>query len=247
MNRIVNIIKREWSQYKLLLRSAPSLVMMSFCVSVILMNLLANRELQLNLSWLALDCGFLISWMSFLCMDMLTKRFGAKAAIQLSLTATVINLVVCGLLFIVTQVPGNWGEFYTYGMDEINLALDKTFGGTWYVLLGSTIAFIVSSIMNATINVSLGKMMKKDNFRAFAIRSYTSTVFAQVVDNFLFALIVSHTFFGWSMLQCITCSLTGGIAELFCEVIFSPVGYKACKRWDKEGVGANYLKTVKSN
>ena len=55
--------------------------MICMVISCIGMNLFAGKEL-LNVKYLALDCGFLLSWMSFLCMDMLTKRFGAKAAIS---------------------------------------------------------------------------------------------------------------------------------------------------------------------
>lgn len=233
-------LKNEWRNYSLLLRSVPSLVMVLFVVSVILMNLLANKEL-LNVSWLALDCGFTLSWLSFLCMDMLTRRFGAKASIQLSLTAMVINLAVCGILFLISLVPGNWGAYYDSGEAIVNQGLDATIGGTWYVVVGSATAFTVSAIVNAIINVVIGKALKKDNFGAFAIRSYISTAVAQFVDNFLFAIIVSHVFFGWTMTQVITCSITGCIAELLCEVIFSPIGYRVCKKWAKVNVGAEYL------
>ena len=126
----MNKIKESINNYALLLRSVPSLVMTLFVVSVVLMNLLANKEIGLNLDWLALDCGFTVSWLSFLCMDMLTKRFGPKAAIQLSLTAMAINLFVCGILFVISLIPGNWGEYYNYENDIVNQALNSTIGGT---------------------------------------------------------------------------------------------------------------------
>ena len=104
-------MKRSISNYLLLMRNVPSLVMVLFCTSVILMNLLANKEIGLNLNWIALDCGFTLSWLSFLCMDMLTKRFGTKASIQISLTAMTINLFVCVILFLISKIPGNWGNY----------------------------------------------------------------------------------------------------------------------------------------
>ena len=241
----MNKLKQSISNYTLLLRSVPSLVMVMFVVSVVLMNLLANKEIGLNLDWLALDCGFTLSWLSFLCMDMLTKRFGAKASIQLSLTAMVINLFVCGILFLISLIPGNWGTFYSYNNSIVNDALNATIGGTWYVVLGSACAFAASAILNAILNAIIGKMCKKDNFVSYALRSYISTGVAQFVDNFIFAMMVSHVFFGWNMTQVITCSITGCIAELLCEVIFSPFGYKVCKKWESEKVGADYLDSNK--
>ena len=241
----MNKLKQSISNYTLLLRSVPSPVMVMFVVSVVLMNLLANKEIGLNLDWLALDCGFTLSWLSFLCMDMLTKRFGAKASIQLSLTAMVINLFVCGVLFLISLLPGNWGAYYDLGSEVVNEGLNATIGGTWYVVLGSACAFAMSAILNAVLNAVIGKMCKKDNFVSYALRSYISTGVAQFVDNFIFAMLVSHVFFGWNMTQVITCSITGCIAELLCEVIFSPIGYKMCKKWDEQNVGSAYLDKAK--
>ena len=82
---------------------------------------------------------------------------------------------------------------------------------------------------------------KPNGFKTFAIRSYISTGIGQFVDNFCFALIVSHVFFGWTMLQCITCSLTGMVLELLFEVVFSPLGYKICQKWKAENVGQLYF------
>lgn len=241
----MNKIKESINNYALLLRSVPSLVMTLFVVSVVLMNLLANKEIGLNLDWLALDCGFTVSWLSFLCMDMLTKRFGPKAAIQLSLTAMAVNLFVCGILFVISLVPGNWGEYYSYENDIVNQALNSTIGGTWYVVLGSACAFAASAVLNAILNHGIGKICKKNNFVSYALRSYISTGLAQFLDNFIFAMMVSHVFFGWTMTQVITCSITGCVAELLCEIVFSPLGYKVCKKWEKHNVGSDYIDNTK--
>lgn len=238
---LFKVIQHEVADYKFLLRSVPSVVMALFAVSVILMNLLANKEIYTGVSWLALDCGLIVSWLSFLCMDMLTKRFGARASIKLSITASVINLVVCGILFVVSKIPGNWAEFYTYGDEIINSSLNSTIGGTWYILLGSTIAFIVAAIFNAAINAGIGKLAKKDNFATFALRSYVSTMIGQFLDNLVFSLIVSHVFFGWTLLQCVSCSITGCLVELICEIVFSPLGYRVSKTWEQLNVGKEYL------
>ena len=224
-----------------LLRAVPSSAVVFFCLSVVLMNLFANKEVNLGVSWLAIDCGIMLSWLSFLSMDVITKRFGPKAAIKVSLFAVVVNLCVCGVFKLVALVPGNWGEFYTFDNILVNQALNNTFGGTWYVLFGSTVAIIVSSIINAVLNHTIGKRMSSDNFRAFAIRSYVSTFIAQFFDNMVFALIVSYNFFGWSLTQCVAGSIIGCTAELLCEVVFSPIGYKISQRWEKENVGAEYL------
>ena len=240
MNKFKKFISNEVEDYRMLLKNVPTLTMVFFVLSVIYMNIFAGKEL-LNTKYLALDCGFLLSWMSFLCMDMLTKRFGAKAAIKLSLLALVINLISCTIFFVISKIGNNWSAFYTYNDEIANASLNDTFGGTWYVLLGSTIAMAVASVVNAVINQTIGAMMKKDNFFVYAMRSYVSTALGQFVDNFVFAMIVSVTFFGWNIVQVITCSLTGAIAELLAEVIFSSAGFKVCRNWEKDGVGQQYI------
>ena len=239
----MNIIKREYEDYKILLRNIPSLVVSLFIVSVIVMNLLANKEL-FSTKYLALDCGFTVSWVSFLCMDMICKHFGGKQAAKISLLALFINLMVCLLFKLMSLTPGMWGEFYSTGLTEVNDSLDSTFGGSWYIVLGSSTAMLVSAICNSIINTFIGKRLKKDNFVSFAIRSYISTGIAQFLDNLVFAVMVSYVFFGWTPVQVITCSLTGALAELLFEIVLSPIGYKVTKGWKAEKVGEEYIRSI---
>ena len=231
----------------LLERSIPGVVSALFILSIVAMNLLANKSIALPFDWLALDCGIIFSWLIFLLMDMVTKHFGPRAATLLSVIALLVNLFMALMFLLGSLIPGVWGESYVEGSESlINLALDHTFRGTWYVLLGSSVAFLISSVVNNELNWLVGKLAKKDtSFGTFALRSYVSTFLAQFVDNLVFALIVSHHFFGWTMTQCVMCAVTGAIVELLCEVIFSPVGYKVAKRWKEKEVGAKYIAYIR--
>ncbi len=236
----MQFIKKEMDDYRILLRNVPSLVITLFVVSVIMMNLLANKEL-ISVKYFALDCGFPLSWISFLCMDMICKRFGPRAAAKISILALVINLAATLIFKLMSLTPGMWGEYYSTGMTEVNTALNATFGGTWYVVMGSSIAMLAAAICNSFINQAVAKRLTYSGYKAFAMRSFISTGIAQFVDNLTFALIVSYHFFGWSAAQVLMCSVTGAVAELLCEVIFSPFGYRVSNRWDEENVGKQYL------
>lgn len=232
----------EVDDFKMLLRHIPPITLVLATLSVILMNLFANKEF-VNYKYLALDCGFLVSWMSFLAMDMLTRRFGARATIKVAYIGIFFNLL-CAALFKLIAICnfGNWGEFYTLGTPIANEAINNTFGGNWYVLFGSTVAYACSSIINCTINQALGKLFKGKSFKEYTIRSYVSTIVGQIADNLLFAFIVSTVLFGWTLSQCIACSIVGAVFELLSEVIFSPIGYRVCKRWEKEKIGESYIR-----
>ena len=237
-------LKKEWNEFVTLMRSIPSFVVVVFVLSVVAMNLLANKSIDTGTEYLALDCGIIVSWLSFLSMDIITKHFGPKAATQISFVAVACNLVLCLVFFIISVIPGVWGESFVEGSEEIiNGALNNTFGGTWYILLGSTVAFCASAIINNTINFAVGKLFKKhpDGMGAYIIRSYVSTAVGQFADNLIFALIVSKVFFGWSWLQCFTCALTGMLIELACEALFAHFGFFVCKKWKEKGIGREYF------
>ena len=143
-----------------------------------------------------------------------------------------INLALAFIFFLASRIPGVWGESFVEGSEGvINSALDNTFAGTWFIILGSSVAFIVSALINNFMNHGIGLLLNRQiSFGTFALRSYVSTFIAQFADNLIFALIVSRTFFGWTLLQCFTCALTGAVLELLFEVFFSPVGYRISKR-----------------
>ena len=228
---------------QILMRSIPATVMTLFVVSVICMNLLANKTL-LQLDWIALDGGILISWLSFMCMDIITKHFGPRASNRISLLAVGINLLTCLIFFVASVIPSTADDYS---------AFDGIFGGTWFILLGSTVAFLASALINNTLNWLLGKCFRRDpdGKLAFAVRTYVSTFVGQFLDNFIFSLIVFTVFapifwdgFHWTVLQCATCALTGAVAELIMEILFSPIGYRIVKKWQKHNVGKEYLEHI---
>lgn len=244
-SKFLSFFRTQATDLKLLFRNIPSLTITIFILSVVCANLMANKEL-VSYKYLALDCGFAFSWIMFLCMDVICKRWGAAASIKVSVAALFVNLFVTLCFFLLSKTPGMWGEFYTTENIEVNNALNKTFGGSWFVVLGSATAFITSSIVNALLNQAIGKREKKDNFASFALRSYVSTIIAQYVDNFIFATIVSKFFFGWTWTQVFICSGVGAVAELLGEVLFSGLGYRVVTKWEKENVGKEYFEWKKA-
>lgn len=255
MKRFKKFCRDEYVEVKLLLRSIPALVVTLFAVSVVLMNILANKTIvslynSAGEQWFGLDGGIIVSWLSFMSMDMITKRFGPKAATKISILAMGINLLCCAIFYIASIIPtdSTLGDFS---------AFNSVLGGNGWILLGSSIAFLISAIVNNFTNWSVGKLFKKDpdGKTAYFTRTYVSTFIGQFIDNLIFSLFVFMIFapatwalnwgFSWSFLACITCSLTGAIVELLMEVVFSPFSYKICQRWKVEGVGQTYVDYIK--
>lgn len=238
-----NKLVKGFKETVLLLRTIPSVAVALFVVSVITMNLLANKTL-VQTEYLAIDGGILVSWLSFMCMDIVTKHFGPKAATRLSIFAMLVNLLVCLIFYIVSIIPSNADDYSKF---------NEIFGGTWFILLSSSIAFLASAIINNVMNWVIGKAFKKnpDGKLAFVTRAYVSTFIGQFFDNLIFAMLTFMLFapifwdgFHWTFIQCVTCSLIGAGLELILEVVFSPFGYWVCKNWKKQNIGHQYFEYV---
>lgn len=237
------MIKNKLNEYKLLLRSVPSTVLVIFVLSVIFMNLFGGRELY-NSEWLCLNNGIIFSWIPFICMDCICKRFGTKAAIKINIVAVIFEILVSIVFFIVSILPGTWSAAFSAESVEIgaiiNNSINSTFAGTWYVVFGSVVSMVLSGIVNAILNGKIGKHVN-DRYTGFAARSLISTVVSQFVDNIVFATLVSYVLFGWSIKQVIVCSITSMIIEFILEAILTPIGYKISKTWEMENVGCGYI------
>ena len=242
-----NKIKDFFVEVDVLLNNVPSLLVSFFFLSVVGMNLLANKSIDIKVDWLALDSAFLFSWLSFLTMDIITNRFGPKASTIISVLALFGNLICAFIFYLASVIPGEWSKIEDYEeqkiKDAINKSFNESFGSTYYIIIGSSMAYLSSSIINNVLNWLIGKCYKgnPNSFMAFALRSYISTAIGQFVDNFVFAIIVSKNFFGWSILKCIAASIAKMVAELLFEIIFSPLGYIYLKHMEKKNIGQQYL------
>lgn len=234
-----NRIRQFISDTSLLLRSIPSPVITALVLSVVLMNLLANKTIYQR-GFFAVDGGIVVSWACFLCMDIITKHFGAKAATQASIFALAVNLFCVGIFAIVSLIP----------TETDYSAFNGIFGGSWFIVLSSSLAFIASAVANNALNAAIGRLFRADpdGRAAYYTRSYVSTFIGQFIDNMVFASLVFMLFapiywggFSWTLPQCVTCSLIGAFLELFMEVVFSPIGYGVTRRWRRLNVGGAYL------
>ena len=227
--KIKTFIKNELQETALLLKSIPALTMTFFVVSIVAMNLLASK-LIVDESWIALDAGITVSWLAFLTMDMIVKRFGPKASIKISIVAAGINVVVMLVFTIAALIPGMWAlNDYATGMN-------------WWIIGASTAAFVVSGVVNSVVNWAIARLFKnKNKFKAYAVSSYVSTGVGQFVDNLVFALVFTVPAFGLATLPTFMFAMTGAIVELLCQVVFSPIGYKVANKWKQAGIGQEYL------
>lgn len=236
---MISKIKSLVEDYKVLLRNVPAFVTTAFVLTTVLMNFAAAR-LLVNVGSFAVTGGFLLSFVPFLCMDCVVRRFGARAAIMLNILSALGNLFAVVFLGIVAAIP----------TDSPDPEFKYIFGGVWFICLSSTVAFVVSGVVNSLLNAAIGKMFKKNpnGALAFSVRSFVSTFVGQAIDNFLFIagvyVVFAPIYWGLepiSIIACLGTAVFGGLLELILEVLFGWFGYRTCKRWEREKVGQEYV------
>ena len=223
------------------LKDVPAILVALIAMTLFVMNILAHKSISLNVDFLALDAGILVSWIVYLSLDIVTKRYGPEHANALSVVSVLISVFFCLIFYLASLIPGIWEQ--AHGNENaalINSALNKTIGGTWYVLLMSCVCFVVSAFVNNYTNFLVGKLTagKLSDKAEYYLRSAASTFISQFIDNFVFAITVGHFFFDWTITQCVTCSLLGMVAELIVQLLFSPIGYRIYLKTCKGGTNA---------
>jgi len=226
------------ADYKLLLKNVPALVTVTFVVGTLAMNLAAAKVI-FNFGIVAGTGGIILSWLPFLCMDTVSKHFGARASILLNILSSAFNILVTIFLAIVAAIP----------TEQDYSAFNTSFSAVWFIVVASNVAFILSGVVNSLLNVSVGKLFKnKTSGAEFFTRSAISTFVGQVIDNFLFMWLLytvfAPIFWGMEPMSALTClgtGILGGLLELVCELILTPFGYKIVKNWERDGVGQEYI------
>lgn len=236
--------KNDW---KMLFRSIPGVVTTISVVTVIIMNLMASKVVIMT-PYLGVTGGVLLSWIPFLIGDIVVKTYGAKAATKLNILGLLVNLVCIGVFQLISVIQ--------IGVDAENyIAFNSVYTQTWQIFVASSIAFILSGVVNNFTNSGIGKLFKKnpDGAGAYMCRTYISTMLGQFVDNFIFAGLAFLVFFkisigttlGYTLTSVLGTAVLGALLELVMEVVFSPIGFKICKKWRSEFVGAEYLEYCK--
>lgn len=163
--------------------------------------------------------GIMLSWATFLIMDITTELFGKKDTIKVYTFAGLLNLFVVILAQIVIAIPGVY--------PEQNVAFEQIFSNGIRTAFASFAAFWCGNYINTTIMVKMKDLSKgsKSKFLFFS-RAVVSTIFGQFIDNFLFATLafapIGLSVFEMTWIDILTSALFGTFMETIIESLFVP-------------------------
>lgn len=150
------------------------LLSMIFVVCLIASNLLETKVIDL---WGAeITGGLLLFPISYIINDCIAEVWGFKKARLIIWSGFLLNFFVVTIGFLTTLLPGSpeWsgGEHFNF-----------IFGLAPRIALGSFIAFLVGSFLNAYI---MSKMKIATKGKYFSLRAIVSTVIGETADSLIF-------------------------------------------------------------
>lgn len=182
----------------------------------------------------AIPAGILCFPIAYIVNDVLTEVYGfqkAKSVIWWSFVSLAFMTLIYYLATLITPAPF-WQEQPSF---------EKIFSFVPRIALGSLIAFLVGSLLNAMV---LSRMKIWSNGKHLWMRTIGSTIVGEAADSVIFNLIAFGGIFATKDL--VTIMISGFVLKTLYEVVATPltysvVGYlKKVEQEDKYDYGVNY-------
>ena len=187
-----------------------------FCVFLILANLMEVKVL--NVCGFTATAGLLVFPVSYIINDCIVEVYGFSRARLVVWLGFFMNLVVVSFIQLALVLPGDasWSG---------HEAMEAVFSSTPRILVGSFIAFIFGSLVNAYV-MSRMKVMSSGHY--FSLRAILSTLFGETVDSVIFFPIA---FCGTlPLLTIVSLIWTQAMLKTLYEILVLPVTIKVVRR-----------------
>ena len=193
-----------------------------YVVIAVTMNIFCMKSLSFSSPIIICDGGLLISWGVFLISNVIVEVWGEEKCIRIVSFATAVTFAVMMIGRLIVFIP-TLPEY-----EEQADAFARVFSNGPRTIIASAAAFWVGNLINVHVIAKLKGHIDsdKDNRILFFIRSSSSTLIGQLVDNALF-MILAFAPIGLSLYEMawkdITSSvLSGTVIELIVESCFVP-------------------------
>lgn len=197
---------------------ALSIIMSLYCVFTVVQNLFEMKTIGTE-AFAFGGGGIMLSWATFMLMDICTEIYGKKATMQVYTMAGLVNILIVVLAQIVIAFPGVY--------PEQNQAFAQIFSNGPRTVLASFAAFWMGNFVNMNIMLKMKDNDKSGSSFLLFLRALVSTVFGQFVDNAFFAALafapVGISLFEMTWRDILTSSLFGTGMETLIESCFMPL------------------------
>lgn len=181
----------------------------TFCVCLILANLLATKQVQFGP--LNLTAGALVFPISYVVNDCITEVWGYRRAKLIIWTGFVMNFAFVFLAWLADLIPG--APYWTN-----QEGFHALFGLAPRVALASFAAFLIGSFLNAYV---MSRMKIHDKGHHFSLRAIASTIVGELSDSLIFFPIALGGIVPEENLALMMVSQV--VVKTLCEVVILPL------------------------
>lgn len=163
--------------------------------------------------------GIMLSWATFMLMDISTELFGKKDTMKIYTFAGLVNLFIVVLAQVVIAIPGTY--------PEQNDAFRQIFSNGIRTAFASFAAFWLGNFVNMQVMLKMHDIDKIGSKFMLFLRAVLSTIFGQFVDNAFFATLafapIGLSVFEMTWKDIMTSSIMGVVNETVIETIWMPL------------------------
>lgn len=183
-----------------------------FCVFLILANIMEVKVVSLG--FMTATAGLMVFPVSYIINDCIVEVYGFQRARFVIWLGFFMNLAVVLFLQLAVALPcdSSW-----HGQEAVEIV----FGSTPRILLGSFLAFICGSMVNAYV---MSKMKVLTHGKNFSLRAILSTLFGESVDSVIFFPIAFYGVLPNSKI--ITLIWVQAVLKTLYEIIILPITIK---------------------
>ena len=195
-----------------------AVIMSLYCTFTVVQNLFEMKTIGTE-AFAFGGGGILLSWATFMLMDISTELFGKEDTMRVYTFAGIVNLLIVLLAQIVILFPGVY--------PEQNDAFVRIFSNGPRTVISSFIAFWVGNYVNMHIMIKMKENDRVGTKFTLFLRALVSTIFGQFVDNAFFATLafapIGISVFEMRWIDILTSSAFGTFMESLIETIWMPL------------------------
>lgn len=197
-----------------MLQAIYQVICASFCVIVVISNILSAKMVTLPFLALSIPAGLITYPLTFLLSDLVTEIFGAKKAKLMVYIALAMSLLSFGMIQIALLLPES-------GFDE-QKAFQAVLGLSGLRIFSSLSSYLISQL----VDIQLYAAIKQWTGPKFLwLRNNGSTCISQIVDTVMIDLIFLWWGLGMTMAEVVPIMLFSYAYKAFFSVACTPIFY----------------------
>jgi hypothetical protein len=157
--------------------------------------------------------------------DLINEYYGRKGVRLLSLLAAGMILYGFGVIYLTMQLsPADWwiASSSNSGLDDMNLAFNRIFGQSNWIIVGSLTAFLVAQLIDVLV---FHRIKRLTGEKSIWLRATGSTAVSQLIDSFVVLFIAFYIGQEWSISLVLAICTMNYLYKLAMAILLTPVIY----------------------